>query len=496
MDGSVIIIGSGLGGLECGYILAKHGMKVTVLEQSDQTGGCLQTFVRGRALFDTGFHYAGGLGDGEPLNILFRYFGLMDLPWVRMDPDCFDEVVIGDMSFPFAGGHRQFAQRLAGYFPHEKDAIIKYTQFLKNVGDHIFDCFSPRNADGPFSGPLFSRPAYGFLAGLVRDPLLRQVLSGTSLKMELAAESLPLYVFAQINDSFIRSSWRLRGGGSLITDSLADSIRKMGGEVRTDTEVTAIREKGGRVAGVEVNGGEMLDADFVVSDIHPAETVALIWETKAVRKVYRRRISALGNTFGMFTANIRLKPGSLKYINRNIYLHRAGADVWNPRPGKTDSVLVSWSVPYDGTDDAISLDLLSPMWWSEVEKWYGLPYGHRGEDYVQFTRMKTEECMSLAERRIPGLRDAVDRIYTSTPLSYRSCLCSPEGSAYGVRKDWRSPMTTVLAPKTPLPGLLLTGQSLGLHGLLGVSMTSVFTCAEIIGLDALATEILCQNNKT
>ena len=57
-------------------------------------------------------------------------------------------------------------------------------------------------------------------------------------------------------------------------------------------------------------------------------------------------------------------------------------------------------------------------------------------------------------------------------------------------------MTTVLAPKTPLPGLLLTGQSLGLHGLLGVSMTSVFTCAEIIGLDALATEILCQNNKT
>ena len=35
MDGSVIIIGSGLGGLECGYILAKHGMKVTVLEQSE-----------------------------------------------------------------------------------------------------------------------------------------------------------------------------------------------------------------------------------------------------------------------------------------------------------------------------------------------------------------------------------------------------------------------------------------------------------------------------
>ena len=52
----VIVIGAGLGGLECGYILAKNGFDVTVLEQDGQTGGCLQTFVRGRALFDTGLN--------------------------------------------------------------------------------------------------------------------------------------------------------------------------------------------------------------------------------------------------------------------------------------------------------------------------------------------------------------------------------------------------------------------------------------------------------
>ena len=34
---SVIIIGAGLGGLECGYILAKHGLKVTVLERESPT---------------------------------------------------------------------------------------------------------------------------------------------------------------------------------------------------------------------------------------------------------------------------------------------------------------------------------------------------------------------------------------------------------------------------------------------------------------------------
>ena len=32
----VLIIGSGLGGLECGALLAKRGMKVLVLERSNQ----------------------------------------------------------------------------------------------------------------------------------------------------------------------------------------------------------------------------------------------------------------------------------------------------------------------------------------------------------------------------------------------------------------------------------------------------------------------------
>ena len=43
----------------------------------------------------------------------------------------------------------------------------------------------------------------------------------------------------------------------------------------------------------------------------------------------------------------------------------------------------------------------------------------------------------------------------------------------------------MLTPRTPLPNLLLTGQNLNLHGVLGVSMTSFFTCAEILGMDKI-----------
>ncbi len=485
----VIVIGGGLGGLECGYILAKNGYEVTVLEHDVRLGGCLQTFKRGNATFDTGFHYVGGLDEGQSLHGLFKYFGLLDLPWQRMDADCFDEVVLGDRSFPFANGHAHFVERLTEFFPKERQNLQKYTDFLRQVGDHLPDSFAPRDSNAFFATSLFARSAYQFLNETIDSPLLRKVLAGTSLKMELNAETLPLYVFAQINNSFIESAWRLRGGGSLIIDRLAASIKALGGTVRTHSTVTRLVEVDGKIAKVIVNGGETLTADWVVSSAHPAVTLAMVGESTRLRKVYRDRIARLANSFGMFTANIRLKPNVMPYLNRNIFVHRSDADLWHVDTRRTESVLVNYGVPDDGSDCAATIDLLTPMRWNEVARWAETSIGHRGDSYVAFKNAKVEECLRLVERRLPDLPDAIDRVFTSTPLSYKRYTLTSEGSAYGISKDFNNPMATVLTPRTPIDNLLLTGQSLNLHGVLGVSMTSVFTCAEILGMAPLVEQL-------
>lgn len=478
-----------MGGLECGYILAKNGYEVTVLEHDAYIGGCLQTFRRGTATFDTGFHYVGGLDEGQSLHGLFKYFGLLDLPWRRMDADCFDEVVVGGRSFPFANGHERFAERLAEFFPKERRNLQKYAAFLRQVGEHLPDSFAPRDSNEFYATSLFARSAYQFLNETVSDPLLRKVLSGTSLKMELNAETLPLYVFAQINNSFIESAWRLRGGGSLIADRLADGIRAFGGTVRAHSTVTRLVETDGKITKVVVNGGETLSADWVVSSAHPALTLALVGESARLRNIYRNRIARLPNSFGMFTANIRLKPNAMPYLNRNVFVHRGDADLWHVDTRRTESVLVNYSVPEDGSAYTSQLDLLTPMRWDDVVRWAESPIGHRGESYVQFKNAKMEECLRLVERRLPDLRGAIERVFTSTPLSYRSYTLTREGSAYGICKDFNNPMATVLTPRTPIDNLLLTGQSLNLHGILGVSMTAVFTCAEILGMETLVEQL-------
>ena len=70
--------------------------------------------------------------------------------------------------------------------------------------------------------------------------------------------------------------------------------------------------------------------------------------------------------------------------------------------------------------------------------------------------------------------------YTSTPLTYRDYLGSPEGGAFGMRKDCRAPMLTFHSVSTPLSNLLLTGQSIILPGIEGVTMTAFETCSKII----------------
>ncbi|MDR2038539.1 MAG: NAD(P)/FAD-dependent oxidoreductase [Bacteroidales bacterium] len=490
MKYDVVIIGSGLGGLECGYILSKKGYNVCILEKNPQLGGCLQTFKRGNTVFDTGFHYVGGLEEGQGLHTLFRYFDLLDLPWHKMDETGFAEVVLNDHSYLFASGFERFVDSLSEKFPHQRQQLGNYAGFLQQVGNNIKNSFNPTGEDF-FTTSLFARSAHSYLQETIDDPLLRDVLSGASLTMELCKDKLPLYVFAQINSSFIQSAWRLGGGGSLIADQLAAGIRRMGGTILTKAKVTSLIEENGEIVRIEYNNQEQVESKYVISDMHPALTLSLIPESQHVRKIYRKRISGLSNTRGMFTVHLQLKEKSVPYLNRNIYLYK-DQDLWDcnyhPKAG-TQSALISYQVPESGTKYTRNIDILTPMYWAEVEKWANTSVERRGEDYKDFKNQKAEACIRLASERIPELKGNIEKYYTSTPLTYRDYTGTWEGSAYGIQKDYNRLPFTMLTPQTQVPNLLLTGQNLNLHGILGVSMTSFFTCAKITGMEYLVKEL-------
>ena len=485
MKYDAVIIGSGLGGLECAHILSKAGMSVLLLERGTQAGGCLQSYRRLGLAFDTGFHYVGGLDEGQSLHSAFRHLGLLRLPWQRLD-NHFDRVTIGNQTFSFAQGYDAFVETLTAAFPAERDALNKYADMLKQCGEQQFDALNPQTGESSVLSRFFETSAYQYLTETFHDPLLINVLCGTSLKMELRKESLPLFTFAHGNGSFIESSWRLKGDGSLIVNSLTDGIRMHGGEIIFNTEVRELVEKDGKLVHAVCSNGEIYEGTIFISNIHPAVTCNLVKQSSRMKKVYRSRITHLENTFGMFTVSLRIKPQTLRYFNWNQYIYKE-PDVWtfHLKNNPVSGVLVSCRIPEDGSKYVQQVDLLTPMNWSECEQWSHTEVGRRGEDYKAMKKRVADECITLAERFIPGLRDRITGCYTSTPLTYRNYTLTPEGSAYGLRKDFRNPIITLLSPRTPIPNLLLTGQNLMLHGLHGVTMTALFTCAEVLGKEPI-----------
>lgn len=487
MKQDVIIIGCGLAGLQCGYILSKRGYRVCLLEQHSQIGGCLQTFRRQDALFDTGFHFVGGLDEGQPLHRLFRFFDLLDLPWQQLDEEGFAEVHLNGTTYRLPSGYERYVDYLSTAFPHQKDQLKRYVDLLQQVESTLFQSLT---GDGN-SVEYFNRSAWDFLEETIDDPLLRNLLSATSLTMELDKEHLPLYVFAQINNSFIRSSWRLQGGGSLIADRLAETIRQNGGTILTNARLTALTETDGKITSVTYNDTEQLEADWFISTLHPAQTLSLVPETRLIRKIYRKRIASLANTFGMFTVHLRLKKGILPYQNRNLFLY-SGQEVWDYSSEETAApVMVSYYAPEEGAF-AEQVDLLTPVRWEEVARWEETTIGRRGDDYKAFKQQKAEGCIAVANAHIPGLQEAIEKVYTSSPLTYRDYTGIPQGSAFGIQKDCTNVMGTLIPVQTQIPNLLLSGQNLNLHGVLGVSMTSLFTCARIVGMEALKNELITE----
>jgi all-trans-retinol 13,14-reductase len=74
-------------------------------------------------------------------------------------------------------------------------------------------------------------------------------------------------------------------------------------------------------------------------------------------------------------------------------------------------------------------------------------------------------------------------------LTYKDYLATPEGSLYGIMKDFNNPVGTIVNTKTRIPNLYLTGQNIIFHGILGATIGAFVTCFNFIDYDKTVREI-------
>lgn len=451
MKRNIVVIGSGLGGLVSSYLLTREGDHVTILERDKRPGGCLQSFCRDGINFDTGFHFVGGMSEGGPLYRFFRDLDLFGLPWQELDGQ---EIWCGDKCYSIPTGKERWLRYMTSEFPHQRANLEQFVKTCEEIAHCPFDK----------TLPYWEINAWDWLCRTIDDPRLRDVLSGSSLIIQLDRETLPLFAFGEIVYSYIFSSHRLAGGGKPLIDHFLNYILKTG-EIHCSSTVTQILEQDGHVSGVRTEDGTFYPADIVLSSIHPALTMGLLADDSSIRKVYRRRLTKLNNSMGCFTANLKLKRGMVEMKDRPVYVHRDGSDFWKFDTDTINHELIHF---YPGQD---ALDFITPLSWNRVSRWQNTSVGRRGSDYEEYKASLLNQCIELAENAIPGLSQAIDVSWSSTPLTWRDYFGSLNGTAYGVCKDFKSPEGTILLPRTPLHGLYLTGQSSILHGIMGTTIS-------------------------
>ena len=496
-DKSVIIIGGGLGGLFTGAILAKEGLKVTILEKNTTIGGGLQSFKRFGQTFDTGMHVIGGMQPDGNIRRICDYLGISDKVRIKdVDAECTDKLYFAEDKhyYTIPKGADEFVETLSKEFPHERENLKNYVKAIYEITERI-DLFNLRPQKQIFSvqPENFTVAANQFIAKYIKDPKLRSVIAYMNAFYGGRKDETPAYIHAIVNVLYLNGPSRFIDGSYHFADSLAEVIEKNGGQVYARKQVSQITVKDKLVQNVMTADGNTYTADYYISAIHPCTLITLFDDKKAFPKSYRDRLNEIPNSYSAFSVYIKLKEKTFPYINHSEYYMSRYDEIWNF--GNSEKAwplgfLIMTPPDKEGDEEFASKILITaPMPFALAKKWENTTVGKRGEDYRKWKQECTDILLKQIEELHPGFSECIDKIESASPLSIRDFYGVKEGALAGYSKDCNNIALSHLPVVTKVKNLLLTGQNNNLHGFCGVPLTAIVTSEAILGQNYVINKI-------
>jgi phytoene dehydrogenase-like protein len=475
---TVCIIGGGMSGLFTGALLAKNGYKVTVLEKNHIIGGGLQSFRRGDVIFNTGMQAFCGYGDEFALKHFIDYIGIdhKDLHFVPLDSDA-QEIVWTDKehAYMLPKTRKRYEEYLISQFPNDAKGIHQLLDAVYEIGS-TFDYF--------WLHPMQLHPAaakYGIITArqliesCITDETLKRLLEYVGMHLGYNLSCLPATELGMILNLYIEGGWRIAGGNLSFAKQLAHFIEEMGGKVYNNAEVSKITAENRMVIRVQTADKQIFVADQYVCAI-PPKAFLQITCGEVLRSTTYNRIMEFNNDSSCCICHIKLKPNSIRYRNNLIFIPTPAVDQSLPHYIS----MLTPPVTHQG-EWADTVEILIFTRYGEYKQWENTISGRRGVEYEARKEQLAQRTIDYISQFYPELREAVDTVYVSTPLTVRDYYGNPTGAVYAQQG--------MFAPvKTKASNLFMTGQSVQYQGLFGTLTTSI-AVAEIMMKKSLIEEI-------
>ena len=292
---TIVVIGGGVGGLATAALLARGGADVTLVERHPTVGGRAGQFSVDGFTFDTGpswylmpeafnqFFALLGRDAAEELDLVdldprYRVFfeEEEDGPAVQLDVGADPEDNYARFNAWSAGdgdAMRAYAEESGRLYRMALDRFL-YTTFERPT--RVVSASVLRQL--PMLAGLLTRSLAAKVARRVKDPRLRQILGFHAVFLGSSPGRTPA-LFSLMSHLDLTDGVRYpRRGMYVLIEALERAARDEGVHIRTETNVKRIVVgSAGLATGVELEDGEVISADAVVSgaDMHHTETALL-----------------------------------------------------------------------------------------------------------------------------------------------------------------------------------------------------------------------------
>jgi phytoene desaturase len=443
MKKSVLIIGSGIGGLSTAVRLLSKGYDVKVYEKEKTIGGKTNQLVHSPFTFDL---TASILMKREIYEEVF-YDANLDykdyIEFMKVEP-IYRSFYPDGTSYDFT---RDLVSLIKNLESISKEAAIGYMKFLSAVyeryiiaNDHflqqsfesLFDFFNASTLKNALKTKSFST-SQELISEYIKDEKLQKFLCYQSLYVGISPYEGPsIYTLVPVI-SQLYGLWHLKGGMYSYIKALEKAIYQLGGKIEINYAVDEIIISADKAIGIKSKEKEAAFADIIISNADFPYTMDTLIKSDIHKGKYTtNKLENLKYTCSTFIIYLGLKKKYPQLSVHNLYLNLdfkknidsafTGQLPINPSfymycPSKIDDSMIA----SDG--ECISIVVRVPNLFFRNITW--------NDDTVKFMRNNTISAL----KNIPGLEDIEENIIYEnylTPQNLKDSFNSYGGTAFGL----------------------------------------------------------------